>query len=660
MPVTGGVDMATLRIRTEMVGPEEATRALQKLEQQGAKTENAVNRMGASSRRSGADVQKLREPLQALAFTASGADSQLGRLVSTIGLLAAGSTVMIGVLAGLAALSAAYRAITSDARAAREASQEATRELEKLIAARDMARLGAGGAESVALGGAQAELGSLQRDLARVQLTEGGVGSAREAALIAAIERQKDIVARGESELREIRLAAGRQEVKDTNEFHQKRYEAEQRAAEDRKRLAEAEARALAERMRDWVAAHGPGDSGGRAIPAHLRLGNLIAPEWRPIGDSTFTGSNWRAPEDGGEAARAAEANRNFAQTLMMIATVAPESVRGMLSIAAGIKEMGLSAATFSATGFVGVASSVYGTGNSRMQGARDEFLAAVEKRFRSQAIEDAEAVRAQNARHEAILAAEQMRVAEERLSEVRLGASGSIAAEMARVQGFEDMAQAIERETQRREQLREAVELGSDGLVDLYLNLYEMQDAALASARAIRESQQAFEDMVLGMGMLDGKKPLVEGQGGPGKKGGPGTRGYLPESGMPPGFMPGGMFGVPLFNPYNDPLWRHLLAERDRIAGLAAGTPAEGDPYRGSFGAQQAEDAYQNSSTAGVTVWKGMQTFTSQQATRLVDLNFTQTVLLREIAQNTRGGPNRSLGSAMTFDESMSGGSQL
>lgn len=84
----------------------------------------AVQASSTAMTSAGAGVKSFREPLTSLVTQMAGADPVAGRLVSIFGSFALGSTTMVGALAGLAALSAGYRILTADIRAASDAAQE--------------------------------------------------------------------------------------------------------------------------------------------------------------------------------------------------------------------------------------------------------------------------------------------------------------------------------------------------------------------------------------------------------------------------------------------------------------------------------------------------------------------------------------------------------
>lgn len=67
-----------------------------------------------------AGVGNLREAFRSLAVQATGLNPQMARVVDVLGLMSVGSTVMVGALAGIAALSGAWRMLTSSQREAAE------------------------------------------------------------------------------------------------------------------------------------------------------------------------------------------------------------------------------------------------------------------------------------------------------------------------------------------------------------------------------------------------------------------------------------------------------------------------------------------------------------------------------------------------------------
>ena len=83
----------------------------------------------------GAD--RVRSGLTALAVQASGASPAVASVVSGLLLMGAGSTVVAGAAAGIALVAAGYRALTEDARRAREEQEKLNEAFDKAIAARN-------------------------------------------------------------------------------------------------------------------------------------------------------------------------------------------------------------------------------------------------------------------------------------------------------------------------------------------------------------------------------------------------------------------------------------------------------------------------------------------------------------------------------------------
>jgi hypothetical protein len=100
----------------------------------------------------GAGLGRIRQGLTSLVAQMTGTIPVLDRIVSSMGGMALGTGVIVGVLAALAAVAAAYRFLTSDARAAAKAQDEA---LQKMVEWDKKRHVGAAGefGENLAGGG---------------------------------------------------------------------------------------------------------------------------------------------------------------------------------------------------------------------------------------------------------------------------------------------------------------------------------------------------------------------------------------------------------------------------------------------------------------------------------------------------------------------------
>lgn len=121
-----------------------------------------------------AGLNRLRPAITSLAAHATGANGAVGVLTGTIGSLALGNALTIGILAGIAAISTAYTVLTAETRKQEEATRDATEALKRL---HDEQRRGETGALPEQLASARKELERL-RDLekfGRGQNTGGNV-----------------------------------------------------------------------------------------------------------------------------------------------------------------------------------------------------------------------------------------------------------------------------------------------------------------------------------------------------------------------------------------------------------------------------------------------------------------------------------------------------
>jgi hypothetical protein len=111
-------------LKTLANGGREAEVAFKSLGQGAGTASNALPALARSTTSTTQGVTHLRGALQLLAIQATGIPGPLGRIASSLGMIGAGSTVMVGVLAGIAAMSLAWRKFREDANAAAEAMKE--------------------------------------------------------------------------------------------------------------------------------------------------------------------------------------------------------------------------------------------------------------------------------------------------------------------------------------------------------------------------------------------------------------------------------------------------------------------------------------------------------------------------------------------------------
>jgi hypothetical protein len=152
VPVALDTIVATLRADT---GQHDAA-----LRQSGQVYDNLGQRSTRSAASAAHGMRNLQHSVLSLALSSVEVDHNVGRLVSTLLLLGAGSTAVLGIAAGIAAVAAAYRLFTAAAREAEEQQKKFVESLEKagphaqLLAAR------------MQLAAAQEQVAAKQRQLA--------------------------------------------------------------------------------------------------------------------------------------------------------------------------------------------------------------------------------------------------------------------------------------------------------------------------------------------------------------------------------------------------------------------------------------------------------------------------------------------------------------
>lgn len=151
------MDLATLVIRIDasQVGPAQA--ALKGLGAEGVRVQTATG--GAT-----VGMGRLNNAILGLARQASGAHPVIARFTDVLFSMALGGAKMTAVLGGLAALALAYRALTKDAREAKERMQDA---LDTAREAQRLQILPRGGEAAVRAGLLRDELASIEARLAR-------------------------------------------------------------------------------------------------------------------------------------------------------------------------------------------------------------------------------------------------------------------------------------------------------------------------------------------------------------------------------------------------------------------------------------------------------------------------------------------------------------
>lgn len=176
--------------------------------------------LATASTRAGDGIKKLNEPLRGLFTSLAQTHPVVGQFVQVLGSMAIGSTVMVGVLGGLAAVSAAFKFLGQQARDAKERAKEAIDELGRLADARREAALGPGDATRGLISAARARLAEVERDIglldaqARLNQSSGPFLEERRRRLVEEYARLTMDIREGE--------AAARQEERDAIAARQK------------------------------------------------------------------------------------------------------------------------------------------------------------------------------------------------------------------------------------------------------------------------------------------------------------------------------------------------------------------------------------------------------------------------------------------------------
>jgi hypothetical protein len=144
-----------------------------------------------------AGTNRLASSMTTLALSASGIPGPLGRVASTLGLMAGGGALVVGVTAGIALIGGAYDALTGPARRAREETDKLIESLNKAYRARvglDLAPNIA--ATGKALNATASEIEKLQAKIARlpeqVATRTGLVANSERAGLVKQVETLTD------------------------------------------------------------------------------------------------------------------------------------------------------------------------------------------------------------------------------------------------------------------------------------------------------------------------------------------------------------------------------------------------------------------------------------------------------------------------------------
>lgn len=208
------------------------------------KLTGSLKDVDAVGRRAGLGLGRLNDAMVTVVRQTTGLNSISGKLIDTVGTFAIGTAYMIPVLAGLAALGAAWELVTREAREARKAQEEAaTRGLD---AAR-LRDLGPAGRASEDLARVEARLAELRRERAEIEATPVSTAGLAGAAVGGGLENARIIAA----EERQRRLAEIEDEItektRSAEEFRLQVFEnvsrEQQSIDDDRRRSAEELAR---------------------------------------------------------------------------------------------------------------------------------------------------------------------------------------------------------------------------------------------------------------------------------------------------------------------------------------------------------------------------------------------------------------------------------
>lgn len=111
---------------------EAETQAMGRAEAAAYQLDAAFNKKAAGALASEKGMDRLRSSATMLLPSLTGINMAAGMLVSTLGSLAAGSSVTLGIVAGVATISAVYTALTADAKRLREENQKAVASLREI------------------------------------------------------------------------------------------------------------------------------------------------------------------------------------------------------------------------------------------------------------------------------------------------------------------------------------------------------------------------------------------------------------------------------------------------------------------------------------------------------------------------------------------------
>lgn len=120
-----------------------------------------------AGRRGSLGMHRLNNSLIVVARQATNTHPVVGQLADVVGTFAIGTAAMVPILAGIAALAFAWRAVTRDAREAKEEQERLLGVLEDIADRRRLESLGPGGEAGTAISAAQARMQEIEREVAQ-------------------------------------------------------------------------------------------------------------------------------------------------------------------------------------------------------------------------------------------------------------------------------------------------------------------------------------------------------------------------------------------------------------------------------------------------------------------------------------------------------------
>lgn len=229
-----------------------------------------ITATGTAARAAGPNVGALKESFAAMVAQAAGAHPVLGRVTQVFGEWALGGPVLVGALAGIAAIGYGFAKLTEQSRNLKKQTDDA---LDSLRKAAEQRRLGEFGGAERDIAVAEKRLNDLRREERRIEATLSGGLAGESTGYLAnrSLELTKERI-RLEQDLADATAALTDAQGKDA---------ATQRAADEKRRVDEqiANAKRLAERMDDLrTSARGTSSDLARIAEAY-RTGGTAAGE---------------------------------------------------------------------------------------------------------------------------------------------------------------------------------------------------------------------------------------------------------------------------------------------------------------------------------------------------------------------------------------------